>query len=202
MILRLTSKEGRLNASFTEKKKPIVDYYNEDYDDLKVEQFESSFQPIQLSEEAREYLNEKTQSIYNKDLSKYESLSIELSEKECEVFEVTFRGLIGESVYTLQMKTIEELKDKSMDGTIIQFLNGSHSFDGYWFGEVRDNKPYWWRSELDKYLEQQLLTLGKELLKVQTEMYNPVFRVEAVSVSEIIKAFDKFGIDLNEKLPF
>ena len=50
--------------------------------------------------------------------------------------------------------------------------------------------------------DDELKKLGKELLKVQTEMYNPFFRVEAVPVSDIIKVFAKFGIDLNEKLPF
>lgn len=41
------------------------------------------------------------------------------------------------------------------DGTIIEFLLGSHSFDGLWFGQVSDKKQgaYWWRSILREYIE-------------------------------------------------
>lgn len=41
------------------------------------------------------------------------------------------------------------------DGTIIQFLHGSHSFEGVWFGDKHPEKKglFWWRKELDKYIE-------------------------------------------------
>lgn len=56
--------------------------------------------------------------------------------------------------------------------------------------------------EMKKDFEQQLIALGKELLKHQCEMYNPVLRVEVVPVSEIIKAFDTLGINLESKSEF
>jgi hypothetical protein len=44
----------------------------------------------------------------------------------------------------------KEILEEVKNGTIIQFLCGSHSYDGVWFG---DNHPYregnfWWRSIL------------------------------------------------------
>lgn len=40
------------------------------------------------------------------------------------------------------------------DGTIIEFINGSHSYDGVWFGEPYPDtaSKYWWRPILKEYL--------------------------------------------------
>ena len=46
-----------------------------------------------------------------------------------------------------------ERKDGT-DGNIIEFLCGSHSFDGVWFGENHPTEEgrYWWRSHLRAYM--------------------------------------------------
>jgi hypothetical protein len=61
-----------------------------------------------------------------------------------------------------EQETLEEDKN----GTIIQFLCGSHSYDGVWFG---DKHPYregnfWWRSILqeqdkNKYSEEEVINI-------------------------------------------
>lgn len=58
----------------------------------------------------------------------------------------------------------EEPKQENTDGTIIQFLCGSHSFEGVWFGEKHPNRigKFWWRKilkEQDKkmYSEEEVL---------------------------------------------
>lgn len=40
------------------------------------------------------------------------------------------------------------------DGTIIEFINGSHSYDGVWFGEPHPDtaSKYWWRPILKECL--------------------------------------------------
>lgn len=54
-------------------------------------------------------------------------------------------------------------KDKEFDGTIIQFLNGSHSIDGIWFGEKHPKKEgaFWWRNNLDEFIWQQNQKINK-----------------------------------------
>ena len=46
-------------------------------------------------------------------------------------------------------------KTVDTDGTIIEFLNGSHSYDGVWFGDKHRTKEgaYWWRKILRDYIE-------------------------------------------------
>ena len=46
-------------------------------------------------------------------------------------------------------------KTAETDGTIIEFLNGSHSYDGVWFGDKHRTKEgvYWWRKILRDYVE-------------------------------------------------
>lgn len=56
-----------------------------------------------------------------------------------------------------------KLTNSYSDGTILQFINGSHSYEGVWFG---DNHPtregnFWWRPILKEYLEQQSLNIWK-----------------------------------------
>jgi hypothetical protein len=46
---------------------------------------------------------------------------------------------------------------QSKDGTIIQFLQGSHAYEGVWFGEnhpIRKGK-FWWREVLREYQSEQ-----------------------------------------------
>lgn len=46
---------------------------------------------------------------------------------------------------------------KQTDGTIIQFLEGSHSYDGIWFGEPHPTTKgqFWWRTILRDYIRSQ-----------------------------------------------
>ena len=48
------------------------------------------------------------------------------------------------------------LETENTDGTIFQFLQGSHSFNGLWFGDKKDGAVFWWRKELRKAIEQPL----------------------------------------------
>lgn len=44
-------------------------------------------------------------------------------------------------------------KTKNTDGTIIEFLLGSHSYNGNWFMDEQNGRPhYWWRPILRAYL--------------------------------------------------
>ena len=83
MTIRITSKKGKLSAMFTKHKKPIYDFNDEDYDDQDLEDFESSFKPISLSEEAEKYLIK----LYGTTLQ-LKSIVMELTEKACNVFKV------------------------------------------------------------------------------------------------------------------
>ena len=90
MTIRLTSKDDKLNASFTEMKKPIIALYfgdnserNMNAFEFYLEQFESSFKPISLSEEAEKYLIK----LYGT-TSQLKSIVMELTEKACNVFKV------------------------------------------------------------------------------------------------------------------
>jgi hypothetical protein len=44
-------------------------------------------------------------------------------------------------------ETIEQAAENNEDGTIIQFLCGTHSYQGVWFGKKHPNKEgvFWWR---------------------------------------------------------
>ena len=47
---------------------------------------------------------------------------------------------------------------KQQDGTIFQFLSGSHSFEGVWFGDPHPDYPgrnFWWRPFLTEALEER-----------------------------------------------
>lgn len=48
-------------------------------------------------------------------------------------------------------------KEEQQDGTIFQFLAGSHSYDGIWFSDSKTHPQhkgsYWWRSIMRKELE-------------------------------------------------
>jgi hypothetical protein len=46
----------------------------------------------------------------------------------------------------------QERLEEDKNGTIIQFLCGSHSYDGVWFGDKHPNREgfFWWRSILQE----------------------------------------------------
>ena len=68
---------------------------------------------------------------------------------------------------------------------------------------MEENKP---TPSSDKPIEvnqdELLIQLGKDILKKQVEMYNPVFRVEVVPVADIIKCFDKLGVKIEDEINF
>ena len=166
ITLRIKSENGTLKCEYSEASNPksTKEYW--------IKMYESSFQPITLSEEAREYL----MAIYTSSFG-FEAalLPDELSDKSTECFEV---------------KQIPMESNAGLGGYILHLKESV---------PVAENVE---QSITPQPTDDELKKLGKELLKVQTEMYNPFFRVEAVPVSDIIKVFAKFGIDLNEKLPF
>ena len=45
------------------------------------------------------------------------------------------------------------MKTAETDGTIIEFLLGSHPYDGVWFGDQHPEKEgwFWWRKALRDY---------------------------------------------------
>ena len=110
MTIRLTSKDGKLNASFTEMDKPILALYfsgnserNMNAFEFDLEQFESSFKPIQLSDEAEKYLIK----LYGT-TSQLKSIVIELTERECNVFEVVRQIVSSEKKVTAMGTTYTE----------------------------------------------------------------------------------------------
>lgn len=48
---------------------------------------------------------------------------------------------------------------KTADGTILQFLDGSHSYEGVWLGERHPtiNGAFWWRAVLKEYFKKQII---------------------------------------------
>lgn len=58
------------------------------------------------------------------------------------------------------------------DGTIIQFLNGSHSFDGIWFSEKHPLKQgaFWWRNALDDHNDKHQKLI--EIVSAANQMLN------------------------------
>lgn len=65
------------------------------------------------------------------------------------------------------------------NGTIIQFLKGSHSYDGIWFGELNPKypgRPFWWRNLLDESPSPTPLSdkpvVGKSKEEIATVLYN------------------------------
>ena len=45
------------------------------------------------------------------------------------------------------------------DGTILEFLAGSHSYDGVWFGDLHPTLKgkFWWRPILREYFKEQII---------------------------------------------
>lgn len=46
-----------------------------------------------------------------------------------------------------QDPTLDEMQDPTLD-EMVEFLCGSRTLFGLWFGEKKDNRPYWWRMYL------------------------------------------------------
>lgn len=48
---------------------------------------------------------------------------------------------------------------EKIDGNIIQFLNGSHSYEGVWYGDYHPTRKgaFWWRSILEEWFKQQII---------------------------------------------
>lgn len=63
------------------------------------------------------------------------------------------------------MKLYTEEQDKMHidDGTIIEFLCGTNSYDGVWFGQKHPklDGTYWWRAVLKAYFKEQILNQNK-----------------------------------------
>ena len=76
-----------------------------------------------------------------------------LEENEKESIRITMRQLweevVGLGFYKFNPVT------KNEDGTIVEFLLGSRSYEGVWFGEEhpRLDGRFWWRPILKSYIE-------------------------------------------------
>ncbi len=47
------------------------------------------------------------------------------------------------------------MTNENTDGTIIEFLLGEKSFNGYWYGDLQVGKvPFWWRKHLREFMQQ------------------------------------------------
>lgn len=59
------------------------------------------------------------------------------------------------------------------DGTIFEFLSGSHSFEGVWFGDRHPTRKgaYWWRSVLREALEKPTETQDELLERIIREEF-------------------------------
>ena len=57
------------------------------------------------------------------------------------------------------------MKTAETDGTIIQFLHGSHSFDGVWFGEPHPiiKGQFWWRRFLPQPHTEAINSLSNKI---------------------------------------
>ena len=173
MTIRLTSKDDKLNASFTEMKKPIIALYfgdnserNMNAFEFYLEQFESSFKPIQLSEGAEKYFKEF-------DITALID-GVELSAEKTEMFEM--KELISNAIGVIPKKTVYVLH---LEEPVVPV------------NAVEDNQ------------KELLIQLGKDILKHQEEMllYNS-FRSSVVLVADIIKCFDKLGVKIEDEFNF
>lgn len=45
------------------------------------------------------------------------------------------------------------------DGTILEFLYGTHSYEGVWYGDMHPTRTgaFWWRSILREYFKEQII---------------------------------------------
>jgi len=92
----------------------------------------------------------------------------------------------------------QETLEEDKNGNIIQFLYGSHSYDGVWFGDKHPTKKgsFWWRSVLKEWQQQQNKNLysEEEVLKLFKSYQNkfPLHRGIQVLDSEFNEWFEQF----------
>lgn len=68
-------------------------------------------------------------------------------------------------------------EDKNTDGTIVQFLLGSHSYNGKWYMEHYEpgTPSFWWRPILREYIEQQ--SPVSEEVKTEGKAWQEILRI-------------------------
>ena len=87
-------------------------------------------------------------------------------------------------------------KTADTDGTIIEFLNGSHSYEGVWFGDKHRTKEgtYWWRKILRDYVESSQLQppvpdeAPKEWEEQATKDYENGYESETSAIDKFVFA--------------
>ena len=89
-----------------------------------------------------------------------------ISAEDCHI-EASF-GIVSDCEPPKQETTLEESKN----GTIIQFLSGSHSYDGVWFGEKHPFREgaFWWRTILNKWQQERSYS-KEEVLQLLIKFY-------------------------------
>ena len=95
----------------------------------------------------------------------------------------------------LDGKRNKETPEEDKNGTIIQFLCGSHSYEGVWFGDKNPNREgnFWWRSilqeqEKNKFSEEDMIVFGNKMQLVSDVDFDGNVKF-AFNPSEAIKQF-------------
>jgi hydrogenase maturation factor len=98
-----------------------------------------------------------------------------------------------------KQETLEEVAEK--DGTIIQFLCGSHSYDGVWFGNLHPNKKgtFWWRSILKEWQQEQdnKMYSEEEVLNILNEFCDNFYE-NSIRKDVIEKWLEKFKQEISD----
>jgi len=79
------------------------------------------------------------------------------------------------------------------NGNIIQFLNGSHSLKGIWFGEEhpKTGAPFWWRNDLDEYKNEHEKLI--EVVKVANQMLNCLMTEQEIRLWQDWRSWGKIA---------
>lgn len=84
------------------------------------------------------------------------------------------------------------MKDPEFDGNIIQFLNGSHSFNGYWFGyKPLGEGEFWWRNHLDDYHDEHKKLI--ELMETANKMLNCLMTEQEIKLWQDWRSWGKIS---------
>lgn len=75
------------------------------------------------------------------------------------------------------------MKKENTEGTILQFLNGTHSYEGVWLGDKHPTREglFWWRPILIEYFKEQIIDayhinpLETKWGNIGTDYYNQKF---------------------------
>jgi hypothetical protein len=84
------------------------------------------------------------------------------------------------------------------DGTIIQFLNGSHSYEGVWFGERHPNRQgnFWWRSILNEWQAERMHSEEEVLdILLKFDNFKEVYHAKGKAILDYktrMKLFEQF----------